>query len=43
VRPDVTLALLAIGGGVVIAAAVLALRPAHTTARDEPAALLRAE
>ena len=43
VRPDVTLALLAVGGGVVIVAAVLALRPVHTTARDEPATLLRAE
>jgi ABC-type lipoprotein release transport system permease subunit len=43
VRPDVTLTLLAVGGGVVIVAALLALRPARATARDEPAALLRAE
>jgi ABC-type lipoprotein release transport system permease subunit len=43
VRPDVTIALLAVGAGVVIAAALLTLRPARTTARDEPATLLRAE
>ena len=43
VRPDATLALLAVGGGVVIAAALVALRPARTTAREEPATLLRAE
>lgn len=43
VRPDATLALLAVGGGVVIAAALVALRPARTTAREEPASLLRAE
>jgi ABC-type lipoprotein release transport system permease subunit len=43
VRPDVTVALLAVGGGVVIVAALLALRPARATAREEPATLLRAE
>ena len=43
VRPDVALVLLAVVGGVVIIAALLALRPVRTTARDEPATLLRAE
>jgi ABC-type lipoprotein release transport system permease subunit len=43
VRPDVTVAMLAVLGGVGLTAVLLALRPLRSTARDEPATLLRAE
>jgi predicted lysophospholipase L1 biosynthesis ABC-type transport system permease subunit len=43
VRPDATLAALAVAAGVVLVAVVAAARPARSTGLQEPATLLRAE
>ncbi len=43
VRPGVGLTVLAVVAGSAVITALVSLRPVHVTARDEPAALLRAE